>query len=177
MQTQLCWLFATPQTIFHQTPLSMGLPRQEYWSGLSFPFLGALLDPGTEPVSPALQADSLPLSYQESPYLLIVNKIIIFFLKGQYYFIIIFFGLECYRSFIIVATCIFLSFPLNSRWHLWNTILVFELSLLWITCPSLLPTDAFHFDCFVSICRKSLYILEHRSAPNLFRFSFIVYFI
>ena len=72
----------------------MGLPRQEYWSGLSFPFLGALLDPGTEPVSPALQADSLPLSYQESPYLLIVNKIIILFLKGQYYFIIFFLDLN-----------------------------------------------------------------------------------
>lgn len=28
--------------------------------------------------------------------------------------------LEYYRSFIIVATCIFLSFPLNSGWHLWN---------------------------------------------------------
>ena len=38
----------------------MVLPRQEYWSGLSFPFPGDLLDPGIEPKSPALQADSLP---------------------------------------------------------------------------------------------------------------------
>ena len=32
-------------------PLSMGYPRQEYWSGLPFPFPGDLPDPGSEPVS------------------------------------------------------------------------------------------------------------------------------
>ena len=39
----------------------MGFYRQEYWSGLPFPSPGDLLNPGTEPGSPALQADSLPL--------------------------------------------------------------------------------------------------------------------
>ena len=39
------------------SPLSMGFPRQEYWSGLPFPSPEDLLDPGIEPVSPAL-ADS-----------------------------------------------------------------------------------------------------------------------
>ena len=38
----------------------MGFSRQEYWSGLPFPSLGDLPDPGIEPGSPALQADSLP---------------------------------------------------------------------------------------------------------------------
>ena len=38
----------------------MGLPRQEYWTGLLFPSPGDLLNPGIEPTSPALQADSLP---------------------------------------------------------------------------------------------------------------------
>ena len=37
----------------------MGFSRQEYWSGLSFPSPGDLPDPGMEPGSPALQADSL----------------------------------------------------------------------------------------------------------------------
>ena len=37
-----------------QAPLSMRLPRQEYWSGLPFPSPGGLPDLGTEPVSPAL---------------------------------------------------------------------------------------------------------------------------
>ena len=41
-------------------PLSMGFSRQEYWSGLPFPSPGDLPDPGIEPRSPALQADSLP---------------------------------------------------------------------------------------------------------------------
>ncbi|ELR60425.1 hypothetical protein M91_18992, partial [Bos mutus] len=40
-----------------QAPLSMGFPRQEYWSGLPFPTPGDLPDPGIKPaslVSPAL---------------------------------------------------------------------------------------------------------------------------
>ena len=47
-------------TIAHQAPLSMGFPRQDYWSGLPFPSPGDLPDRGIEPGSPALQADSLP---------------------------------------------------------------------------------------------------------------------
>ena len=43
-----------PWTVAHQSPLSMGFPKQEYWSGLSFPSPGDLPNPGTEPVSPAL---------------------------------------------------------------------------------------------------------------------------
>ena len=52
-------LFATPWTIAHQAPLSMGFSRQEYWSGLSFPPPRDLPNPGIEPVSFALQVDSL----------------------------------------------------------------------------------------------------------------------
>ena len=53
-------LFATPWTIAYQAPQSMEFSRQEYWSGLVFPSPGDLDDPGTEPRSPALQADTLP---------------------------------------------------------------------------------------------------------------------
>ena len=52
-------LFAIPWTVAHQTPLSMGFPRQEYWSGLQFPSPGDLPNPGIQLLSPALQADSL----------------------------------------------------------------------------------------------------------------------
>ena len=52
-------LFATPWTVAHQSPPSMGFSRQEYWSGLPFPSPGDLPDPGIEPKSPALQADAL----------------------------------------------------------------------------------------------------------------------
>ena len=37
----------------------MGFSEQTYWSGLPFPSVGDLPNPGTEPGSPALQADSL----------------------------------------------------------------------------------------------------------------------
>ena len=53
-------LFATPWTIAHQAPMSMGFSRQEYRSGLPFPSPGDLLNPGIKPGSPTLQADSLP---------------------------------------------------------------------------------------------------------------------
>ena len=52
-------LFATPWTVAHQAPPSMGFSRQEYWSGLPFPSPGDLRDPGIKPRSPALQADVL----------------------------------------------------------------------------------------------------------------------
>ena len=50
-------LFATPWTIVHQAPLSMGFSRQESWSGLPFPSPGDLPNPGIgagSPASPAL---------------------------------------------------------------------------------------------------------------------------
>ena len=50
----------TPGTVSRQVPLSMGFPRQEYWRGLPFPSPWDLPNPGIEPRSPALQADSLP---------------------------------------------------------------------------------------------------------------------
>ena len=49
----------TPWTVAHQAPLSMGFSRQEYWSGLPFPSPVDLPNPGIEPRSPTLQADSL----------------------------------------------------------------------------------------------------------------------
>ena len=52
---QLCPTFCDPQA-----PQFMEFSKQEYWSGLPFPSPGDLPDPGTEPRSPTLQADSLP---------------------------------------------------------------------------------------------------------------------
>ena len=57
---------ATPWTVAHKAPLSMELFRQEYWNGLPFSTSGDLPDPGIEPGSAALQADSLP-SWEYSP--------------------------------------------------------------------------------------------------------------
>ena len=52
--------------IAYQAPLSMGFPRQEYWSGLSFPSPGDLPNPEIKPGSPAWQ---VILSHQGSPFL------------------------------------------------------------------------------------------------------------
>ena len=58
---------ATPWIIACQAPLSMRFSRQGYWSGLPFPSPGDLPSLGTEPGSPALQADSLPTELQGKP--------------------------------------------------------------------------------------------------------------
>ena len=64
----LCWAVLNysdvfkclwPWTVAHQASLSMGISRQEYWSGLPGPPPGNLPNPGIEPRSPTLQADSL----------------------------------------------------------------------------------------------------------------------
>ena len=56
-------LFSTVWTVARQAPLFMEFPKQEYWSGLPFPPPGHIPNPGVDPKSPALEADSLPLSY------------------------------------------------------------------------------------------------------------------
>ena len=48
-----------PWTVAHQAPLSMEFSRQEYWSGMLLHSPEDLTDPGIEPMSLALQADSL----------------------------------------------------------------------------------------------------------------------
>ena len=53
------WFFGTPWTVACQAPMSMAFPRQEYWSAIAIPSSGHLSNPGIEPGSPTLQADSL----------------------------------------------------------------------------------------------------------------------
>ena len=57
-------LFTTPCTVAHQAFPFMEFSRQEYLTGLLFPSPGDLPNPGTEPRSPALQADTLPSEHQ-----------------------------------------------------------------------------------------------------------------
>ena len=68
-----------PHAVAHQAPLSMGFSRQEYWSGLPFPSLEDLPNPGIKPRSPALQADSLPFEPQGSASWFINNVIDFYF--------------------------------------------------------------------------------------------------
>ena len=61
---------ATPWTTAHQAPLSMGFPRQEYWSELPFPSPGDLLDPVIKRGSSVLEADSLLPEPPGKPFIL-----------------------------------------------------------------------------------------------------------
>ena len=65
------WLFATPWTVAHQAPLSMGFLRQQYWSGLQFPSPGDLPDPGIETMPPALAGRFFTSEPPEKPLKLI----------------------------------------------------------------------------------------------------------
>ena len=79
-------LFAILWATARQASLSMGFSRQEYWSGLTCPPPGDLPDPGIEPPSPsvpALQTDSLLLSHQGNP------QILLFYINYALVFIII----------------------------------------------------------------------------------------
>ena len=70
LDAQSCPTLWGPWTVICQAPLSMGFSRQEYWSGLSFPPPRDLPSSGikpTSPVSPALQADSLPTERSRKP--------------------------------------------------------------------------------------------------------------
>ena len=67
-----CSTLVTPWAVALQALLSVGFPRQEYWSGLLFPSPGDLPDPGIKPLSPALQVDSLATEPPENPCTLIL---------------------------------------------------------------------------------------------------------
>ena len=56
-----------PWPVARQAPLSMEFTRPEYWSANPFPSSGDLPNPGTNPRSPTLQADSLPSEPQGKP--------------------------------------------------------------------------------------------------------------
>ena len=64
---------AVPGTVARQAPLTMGSPRQEYWSGLPFPSPGDLPDPGIKPTSPALVGGLFSTERPGKPLLFIVD--------------------------------------------------------------------------------------------------------
>ena len=61
-------LFATPWTVAHQAPLSMGFPMQKYWRGFPFPTPGDIPDPEIKPKSLASPALAGGLFTTEAPW-------------------------------------------------------------------------------------------------------------
>ena len=70
----LCPNLPTSWTVACQAPLSMGVSRQEYSSGLLFPSPGNPINPGVELGSPALQVDSLLTELRGKPQRSIENS-------------------------------------------------------------------------------------------------------
>ena len=60
-------LFETPWTVAQQAPMSMGFPKQEYWSGLPFTSPVDLPDPRIKPSFPVSWADSLMSETPRNP--------------------------------------------------------------------------------------------------------------
>ena len=67
-------LFETPWTVAYQAPPSMEFSRKEYWSLFHFLLQGIFPNPGIEPKSPALQADTLPSEPPGKPVTHILNQ-------------------------------------------------------------------------------------------------------
>ena len=61
--------FVTVWTVALQAPLSMGFPNQEYWSGLPFPTLEDVLNPGIDSKSPALAGQFFTTEPPGKPYI------------------------------------------------------------------------------------------------------------
>ena len=70
--------FVTPWTVAHQASLSMGFPRQEYWSELPFPSPGDPPDPGIESMSPPLAGGFFTTEPPEKALYLSKHKQILF---------------------------------------------------------------------------------------------------
>ena len=132
MSDSLC----PPWTRAHQDPPSMGFSRQEYWSGLPFPYPGDLLDPAQ---SPALHADSL---WSEPPGSIMTNNVKasfpVLYLSPYFFFSHVFVQLLCLFyiwCFFFVLLPGYLNHQGGLMW-LWTTMNFFYLFL------STLPTYA-----------------------------------
>ena len=77
--------------VAYQAPPSMGFSRQEYWSELPFPSPGDLPNPGIEPGSPTLWADTLTsepprnnTNHQGDNKFYFISVLFLFFLLSSY---------------------------------------------------------------------------------------------
>ena len=73
--TQSCLTLCDPMDCGYQAPLSMGVSRQEYWSGLPFPSPGDFSYLGMKPGSVALHADSLLSEPHYCAYILFIRYV------------------------------------------------------------------------------------------------------
>ena len=130
----LVWLFVTPRTVAHQVPLPMEFSRQEYWSGLPFPSLGDLPDPGIEPRSPALQEDPLQTEPPGKPYASLKTNISLIFIYAwsSVWYSIVHLCTSCWWKFQLYQ------FPTFAATNMllyvsWYTCALFSKLYIWVT--------------------------------------------
>ena len=121
-------LFVTPRTVAHQAPLSIGILRQGCWSGWPCPPPEDLPNPGIEPRSPTLQADSLP---SEPP-----RK-------------------KCFYAFYAFFLCFYAFFPcdFNSQCNSISNLHSSDLTFLLITRLIHIPSCSLYLASWHAICR------------------------
>ena len=90
-------LFAIPWTVAYQAAPYMGFSRQEYWSGLPFPFPGNLPNPRIKPGSLTLQADAL---LSEPPGKPLVKRISLSYCITELIYVILSFFYIIYKQYV-----------------------------------------------------------------------------
>ena len=108
---KLCPALATPWTVAHQAPLSIGFPRQEYWGGLAFLSPGDLPDSGIKPRSPALKSGFFTAQPLGSPSDSVKHTNIFFFFQILY--------LYSYYKVLSVVPCAIQKVLIGYLFYIW----------------------------------------------------------
>ena len=109
-------------TVAHKAPLSMGCPRQEYWSGLPCSPPGNLPDSGIKPASPALQADSLLLNHWRS-------STACSLLLNCFVYVFLFFQHKLNPTKVRTTQVPFIPYPLTTLAPLISSVLLYQYSV------------------------------------------------
>ena len=152
--TKLCLTLLTSWTVACQAPLSMEFSREKYWNGLPFPSSGDFPNPGIEPRSHALQADSLPTELWGKPKRCIVVAFMFMSLINFELFFV--YSMKWGSKLILLHVEVQFS-----QHHLLKTILpqwmvLLPLSKIYQSCISLLLNSRFPLTDHTSILHVSL---------------------
>ena len=121
--SQLCLTLCDPMDCSPPDSYVHGILQQEYWSGLPFLSPGNLPDPGIEPGSPALQADSLPFSHEGSPCHILDSTYIIWYI----------FHMISYGGWLSLSDLPSLSMIISSCVHVVAIVLFYGFIYWWIS--------------------------------------------
>ena len=106
--------FVTPRTVSQQAPLSMGFPRQEYWSELPFHSPGDHTNLGIEPVSPALAGRFFTIEPPGKPSYLNLDFVISFLPDSTEQLLMYLLSRQLLRVFYGPSTVLGLKMPLRT---------------------------------------------------------------